>query len=38
MEVPSIINWNSPFPFRGMFGGVFIIFIQILIEHSFSKQ
>ena len=23
MEVPSLINWTSPFPFQGMLGGIF---------------
>ena len=37
MEFPSIINWTSPFPFKGLLGGLFIV-IQILIVHSVSKQ
>ena len=33
MAFPTLINWRSPFPFYGLFGGTFIL-IQILIEHS----
>ena len=36
---PTVINWNNPFLFLGMFVGVFFfIFIQILIENSASKH
>ena len=35
MEFPTIIYWTGPFP--GLLGGIFI-FIQILKEHSVSKQ
>ena len=37
MEFPTVINWNRPFLFKGMLGGIFM-FIEILIEHSASKQ
>ena len=37
MEIPTLINWASPFPFKELLGGIFH-FIQILIEHSVSKQ
>ena len=33
MAFPTLINWRSPFPFYGLFGGTLIL-IQILIEHS----
>ena len=36
MESP--FNWNSPFLFKGLFGGIFFTCIQLLIEHSVSKQ
>ena len=38
MEFPIIINWNSPFLFEGMLGGIFFIFIQVVIENYASKQ
>ena len=34
MYLPILINWTSPFPFLGLFGG---IFIQIL-KRNFCKQ
>ena len=37
MEFPTVINWNSPFLFKGCRVVIFI-FNQILIEHSASKQ
>ena len=37
MEFPSLINLTSPFPFKGLLGGI-LIFIEILIEHSVGKQ
>ena len=37
IEFPTIINWNSPFLFIGMLGGIFQ-FIQVLIENYASKQ
>ena len=37
MEFPILNNWTSPFPFKGCWVILFI-FIQILIEHSVSKQ
>ena len=30
MNFPTVINWNSPFLFKGMLGGIFH-FIQVLI-------
>ena len=35
MEFPTIINWNSPFLFEGLLGG---IFIHIFIEHSVANS
>ena len=37
MEIPTLINWASPFPFKELLDGI-LHFIQILIEHSVSKQ
>ena len=37
MEIPTLINWASPFPFKELLGSIFH-FIHILIEHSVSKQ
>ena len=37
MGCSTLINWTSPHQFYGLFGGIFI-FVQILIEHSVSKQ
>ena len=40
MEFPTIINWISHFPFKGLLVVVmfFFTFIQNLIEHSVSKH
>ena len=37
MEFPSIINSTSPFPFYGMFDGIFH-FYSFYIENSVSKR
>ena len=37
-NVPIPINLTSSFPFKGLLDGIFIIFIQILIEQSVSRQ
>ena len=37
MEFTTLINWTSPFQFKGFLCGIFH-FIQILIEHYVSKQ
>ena len=37
MKVPTISDWTSPFRFKGCWV-VFVIFVQILIVHSASKQ
>ena len=38
MYFPILINWMSPFPILGLFGGIFSFFIQILKETYASIQ
>ena len=38
MYFPILINWTSPFPILGLFGGIFSFFIQILKETYASIQ
>ena len=39
MNIPTLISRTSPFPFLGVLGSDFsYFFLQILIEHSVSKQ
>ena len=38
MELPILIELTSPFPFYGLLGQVFSIFVQILLNRTFSKQ
>ena len=38
MDFPAVINWTSPFLFKGLLGGIFSIFIQILLEQSVSTN
>ena len=36
MELPTVINWNSPFLFQGMLGGIFHFYSKI--NRTFCKQ
>ena len=38
MYFPILINWTSPFPILGLFGGIFSFIIQILKETYASIQ
>ena len=38
MDLPTLISRTIPFPNLGVLGGIFFICIQILMEHSVSKQ
>ena len=33
MDFPTLISYTSPFLNQGLHGGIYIFFIQILIEH-----
>ena len=36
LEFPSLINWTSPFPFKGLLGGIFYFYLNF--NRTFCKQ
>ena len=36
MEFPAPINWTSPFPFQGLYGGIFHLYSNF--KRNFCKQ
>ena len=36
MEFPILINWTSPFPFKGLLGGIFRFYSNF--KRNFCKQ
>ena len=38
MDVPTTINWSSPFPILGVLGGIFLIFHFFTENIHVSKQ
>ena len=38
MEYPTLINWNSPFPFLRLLDGIFIFLFKIIITHFVSNS